>query len=349
MTLLIVFLLATIAISFLCSILEAVLMSTPISFITMREEEGFRHAKRFKHYKTDSAKPIAAILSLNTIANTLGAAGVGWRATEVFGSAGVGLVSATMTILILIFSEIIPKTIGTHYWKRLMGFSATAIRILVVLMYPMVLLVQGFTRLIAPKEQEAAVSREEVSAMANVGEDEGVIDEDENTIIQNVIRLESVKASDVMTPRIVAQTAPETMSLQEFFDREDYSHFSRIPLYSDSPENITGFILRSEALEELAEDKFSQCLGSLRRDINYFNENQPISDIWDQMLALKAHIAIIIDEYGSFQGIITLEDIIETIFGLEIMDESDTVSDMQQLARERWERRQKLFQATSAR
>ena len=343
MTLLIVFLLTTILVSFLCSILEAVLMSTPLSHITMREEEGYRPAKRFKEYKTDTSKPIAAILSLNTIANTLGAAGVGWQAGRVFGDTWVGVVSAVMTVLILVFSEIIPKTIGTNYWKHLMGFATGAINVLVVVLYPLVLLTQGLTRLVAPKEKDAVVSREEVSAMANVGEDEGVIDEDENTIIQNVIKLDSVTASDVMTPRIVASIAPESMTLKEFFDNDDYSHFSRIPVYSESAENISGFILRSEALEDLAEDKFSTRLGSLRRDIHYFNENEPISNIWDQMLSLKAHIAIIIDEYGTFQGIITLEDIIETIFGLEIMDESDTVSDMQQLARERWERRQKMF------
>lgn len=343
MTLLIVFLLTTIVISFLCSVLEAVLLSTPLSYITMREEEGYRAAKRFKKYKTDSSKPIAAILSLNTIANTLGAAGVGWKATEVFGSAWVGLVSAVMTVLILIFSEIIPKTLGTNYWKRLMGFAAGAIHVLVVVLWPLVQLVQGITRLISPKEHEVAVSRKEVSAMANVGEDEGVIDEGENTIIQNVIRLDSVKACDIMTPRVVAQVAPESMTLGDFFAHEDYSHFSRIPVYSDSPDNITGFILRSEALEDLAEDKFGTCLSQLRRDINCFNEHQPVSEIWGQMLSLKTHIAIIVDQYGTFLGIITLEDVIETIFGLEIMDESDTVSDMQQLARERWQRRQKLF------
>lgn len=343
MTLLIVFLLTTILISFLCSILEAVLMSTPISYITMREEENYKAATRFKEYKTDTSKPIAAILSLNTIANTIGAAGVGWRATMVFGSAWVGAVSVVMTILILIFSEIIPKTIGTNYWKHLMGFATSSIHTLIIVMYPLVLLVKGLTHLITPKEQEAAVSREEVSALANVGEDEGVIDEDENKIIQNVMRLDDITASDVMTPRIVASIASEELTLKEFFDNDDYSHFSRIPVYGDSPENITGFILRIEAIEDLAEDKFKEKLGSLRRDINYFNEDEPLSEVWDKMLLLKAHIAIVVDEYGTFQGIITLEDIIETIFGLEITDESDTVSDMQQLARERWERRQRMY------
>ena len=345
MTLLLIFLLGAVGISFLCSILEAVLMSTPISFITMREEEGYKPATLFKEYKNDTSKPIAAILSLNTIANTIGAAGVGKQVTELWGSEWFGLASALMTILILVCSEIIPKTIGTNYWKHLMGFTASTIHMLVIVLYPLVLLVKGLTHLIAPKEQEAAVSREEVSALANVGEDEGVIDEDENKIIQNVIKLDDVKAFDVMTPRIVCSIAPESMTLKEFYKDETFSHFSRIPVYAESPENITGYILRRDALEDLAEDKFNKTLGEIRRPLPLFNEERSISDIWESLLKHKEQIAVIIDEYGSFQGILTMEDIIETIFGLEIIDESDTVTDMQQYARERWEQRQKKFQS----
>ena len=215
-------------------------MSTPLSYITMREEEGYRPARRFKSYKTDPSRPIAAILSLNTIANTIGAAGVGRQVTDVFGSQWFGLASAVMTVMILVFSEIIPKTIGTSYWKHLMGFASRTIRLLIILMYPLVLLVKGLTRLVAPREQEAAVSREEVSAMANVGEDEGVIDEDENKIIQNVIKLDNVKASDAMTPRIVAAIAPESMTLKDFYKDDTYSHFSRIPSMRSRPKTSRG-------------------------------------------------------------------------------------------------------------
>lgn len=343
MALLLVFLLGSITISFLCSVLEATLLSTPLSYITMREEEGFKSATRFKEYKTDTSRPIAAILSLNTIAHTVGAAGVGSQVTQLFGNEWFGVCSAITTILILVFSEIIPKNIGTNYWKRMMGFTEVTIRVIIFCMYPFVLLAGGLSKLVSPKNQEAAVSRGEVSAIANVGEDEGVIDEDENKIIQNVIRLDNVKAYDVMTPRIVAATAPESMTLKEFYDHEEYGHFSRIPVYTETPENISGFVLRSEVLEDLAEDKFQETLGSMRRDIHLYNEEQSISEIWESMLKHKEQIAIIIDEYGTFQGILTLEDIIETIFGLEIMDESDEVTDMQQLARERWERRQKKY------
>lgn len=344
MTLLLVFLLGAMGISFLCSILESVLMSTPLSFITMREDEGYKAATLFKRYKQDNAKAIAAILSLNTIANTVGAAGVGHQVEAAFGNQWFGLVSAITTVLILVFSEIIPKTLGTNNWRRLMGFTAYTIRILIVMLYPVVVAVQGLTRLIARRDDdEAAVSREEVAAMADMGEDEGVIDEDENKIIQNVIKLGDIKAYDVMTPRVVAATAPESMTLRDFYRQEDCSHFSRIPVYAEEEDFITGYVLRSEALEELAEDHFDKRLGDIKREIPLFNEEMSVADIWDNLLRHKEQIAGIIDEYGSFQGIITLEDIIETIFGLEIIDESDEVSDMQQYARERWQQRQRRF------
>lgn len=346
MTLLIVFLLGAMSISFLCSILESVLMSTPLSFITMKEDEGYRPAKVFKKYKLDNARAIAAILSLNTIANTIGAAGVGRQAALVLDSIPFGVVSAVVTILILVFSEIIPKTIGTGQWRRLMGFTAYTIRTLIVILYPVVMLVEGLTKLIARKDDdEAAVSREEVAAMADMGEDEGVIDEDENKIIQNVIKLGDIKAYDVMTPRVVAATAPESMTLKQFYRSDDYGHFSRIPVYAEEEDFITGYVLRSEALEELAEDHFSKTLGDIKRTIPLFNEEMSVADIWDNLLRHKEQIAGIIDEFGSFQGIITLEDIIETIFGLEIIDESDEVADMQQYARERWEQRQRRFKS----
>lgn len=304
------------------------------------EKEGIKSAGLMLKYKTATERPLAAILSLNTIANTVGAAGVGQQATLVFGSEWFGIVSAVVTMLILIFSEIIPKTLGTNYWKSLMGFTAYTIRVLIIIMYPFVLLIEWLTK-IFPDSNATSVSREEVIAIANVGEAEGVIEEDENTIIRNVMRLNDVKASDVMTPRVVSAVAAESMSIQEYYDSDEYDHFSRIPVYSDSPEYITGYVLRDEALEELAEDQFNKKLGDIKRKIPYFNENKSIGDIFDSMLKQKSQIALIIDEYGCFQGILTMEDIIETIFGLEITDESDVITDMRQYARERWQQRLK--------
>ncbi len=342
MTLLFFLILITILISFLCSTLESVLMSTTLSYINFREEEGYAAARLMKQYKTEPERPLAAILSLNTIANTVGAAAIGHQAVVVFGEVWFGVVSAVVTILILVFAEIIPKTIGTTYWKKLMGFAAYTIRGLIFLLYPCVLFIQWITNLF-PEAEEAAVSREEVIAMANVGEEEGVIEEDENKIIHNVMRLDDIKAYDVMTPRVVASIAPEKMTLQEFYDTDKYDHFSRIPVYTDSQEYITGYVLRNDVLEDLAEDNFNKTLGDIKRQLPQFNEEMSVGDIFDQMLKQKSQISIVIDEYGCFQGILTLEDVIETIFGLEIIDENDEVTDMQQYARERWKQRQKRY------
>lgn len=348
MALLLIFLLGTLLISFLCSILESVLMSTPISFITMRKEQGYKPASRFMEYKLDTEKPLAAILSLNTIANTIGAAGVGRQATILFGSAWFGIISAITTLLILVFAEIVPKTIGTSYWKNLMGFATRAISVLIFLMYPLVMLVGLISHALSRKdEEEATVSREEVTAMANIGEEEGVIDSDENKVIQNIMKLDNVQAYDAMTPRIVAMTAQENMTLKNFYKNEQYLHYSRIPVYADSPEYITGYILLSDALEGLADDEFDRRLKEFRRPISYFHEETSLSAIWEELLKKHEQMALIIDEYGCFQGIVTLEDIIETILGLEIIDENDQATDMQQFARERWERRQKRFRPIS--
>ena len=336
MTLLFIYLLGAMSISFLCSVLEATLMSTPISYITMREDEGYKAATKFKKFKQESSRPIAAILSLNTIANTIGAAGVGAQATAVFGSKWFGLVSVITTILILVFSEIIPKTIGTTRWKSLMGFATRVISVLIVILYPLVILVEGLTKLVTPKDQESAVSREEVSAMANVAEEEGDLEEDENAIIQNLINMDEIDAADAMTPRVVCATAPESMTMRAFYKDKKYLHHSRIPVYEKDDEYITGYILRMDALQLLAEDKFDKTLGSIKREIASFRENTPLDQIWDEMLSKDEQIAIIIDEYGSFQGILTLEDVIETLLGSEIVDEKDTVRDMQQFAKDRW-------------
>ncbi len=347
MALLIIYLLGALLISFLCSILEATLMSTPISYITMREDEGYKPAKLMKQYKLDSSRPIAAILALNTIANTIGAAGVGKQATLVFGSQWFGLVSALMTLLILIFSEIIPKTIGTSHWKSLMGFAAKAIRLLIIVLFPIVWCVEKIQKWITPKASETAISREEVGAMADVAEESGELDEDENEIIQNLINIDEVTACDAMTPRVVAAIAPESMTIKAFYKDRRFYHHSRIPVYADNDEYITGYILRVDALQLMAEDRFDARLRDIRREVESFPEETPIVDVWNGMLEKKEQIAIIINEYGSFQGILTMEDVIETILGDEIVDERDAVVDMQQLAREKWKKQAAKVQRAS--
>ena len=325
-------------ISFLCSVLEATLMSTPISYITMKEDEGDRQATRLKAYKQDSSRPLAAILSLNTIANTIGAAGVGAQATKVFGSQWFGLVSAITTILILVFSEIIPKTIGTTYWKSLTGFCARTIKALIFILFPIVVCVEFLQKLISGKQSDTSISREEVGAMADVAEESGELEEDENEIIQNLINIDELTAKDTMTPRVVAAIAPESMTIKRFYKDRRFLHHSRIPVYADNDEYITGYILRMDALQLMAEDKFDVTLGDIKRSIESYSEDTQLDTIWDDMLAKKEQIAVIINEYGSFQGIITMEDVIETVLGDEIVDERDEVEDMQQLAREKWKK-----------
>lgn len=338
MTELLIFLLAALVISFLCSILEASLMSTPISYITLKEEEGLKAAARFRQYKLDPSRPLAAILSLNTIANTIGAAGVGRQATMVFGSQWFGLVSAVTTVLILVFSEIIPKTIGSSSWKALTSFTANTIHVLIVVLYPIVVSVEFLQKLFSGGKSDISVSRDELGAMADVAEETGELEEDENEIIQNIINIDEIEAKDAMTPRVVAAIAPESMTIKKFYKDRRFLHHSRIPVYADNDEYITGYILRMDALQLMAEDKFDCKLSEIKREVSSFPEETTIDRIWDDMLRSKEQMAIIINEYGSFQGLLTMEDIIETVLGDEIVDERDVVVDMQQLALDKWQK-----------
>ena len=338
MTELLIFFLAALGISFLCSILEASLMSTPISYITMREEEGLKAATRLKQYKQDPSRALAAILSLNTIANTVGAAGVGRQATVLFGSQWFGVVSALMTLSILVFSEIIPKTLGTSHWKSMTVFTASSIRVLITLLFPVVVTLEFLQKLTSGEKGDISVSRDEIGAMADVAEESGELEEDENEIIQNIINIDEIAAKDAMTPRVVAAIAPESMTIKKFYKDRRFLHHSRIPVYSENSEYITGYILRMDALQLMADDRYDCTLSEIRRDVESFSEDTTIDLIWDAMVSSKEQIAIIINEYGSFQGLLTMEDIIETVLGNEIVDERDVVVDMQQFARDKWQK-----------
>ena len=338
MELVILYLLLALSVSFLCSVLEAVLLSTPVSFITMKEQEGAKNAPLMKRLKQDIDKPISAILSLNTIAHTVGSAGVGAEAVKVFGEVYFGVISAVLTILILVLSEIIPKTIGSYYWRQLAMPAATVIRVMIIISYPLVWLSEWITKLVASKKQPLSVSREEVSAMVSVGTQEGVFDNSESQMIQSLFKLSSKTLYEIMTPRTVAITACANMKLKEFYANQMHRIYSRIPVYDDNPNFITGFVLKQTVLEKLAEDKFDMRLKDIRRPILSFNEDRLVNEVWEEMLLKKEHIAQVQDEYGCFLGIITMEDIIETIIGREIVDESDTIVDMQAYAREKWQK-----------
>jgi len=340
---LIAYLLLALLVSFLCSIMEAVLLSTPQSFLIAKHEKGYGWAKSFVDLKTNIDKPLSAILSLNTVAHTVGAAGVGAQAVKIFGEASFGIVSAILTILILVITEIIPKTIGAIYWRNLAKISSRIIHVMIIITYPLVVMSAVITKLISKNRQEQTTSREEIAALANIGADEGIFSNKEHKIIQNLLRLKNVKVKEIMTPRVVVASADENLPLEEFLRNKDFLKFSRIPIYSENDENITGYVIRQTVFEKLAEDQHELKLKDIKRDIVIVPNSIVLYALWGKLLEKKEHIALIVDEYGGLDGIVTMEDIIETLLGLEIIDEKDTITDMQKYARDRWKERQAKY------
>jgi CBS domain containing-hemolysin-like protein len=344
MTLLLVYLFIALFTSFLCSIMEAVLLSVPMSYLKSKAENKDNTADAMIAYKEDIDKPLSAILSLNTVAHTVGAAGVGAQATIVFGDAYFGVVSAVLTILILVFTEIIPKTLGANYAKELVGFTSKTIKVMIFITYPLVFISSYITKLLSRDKGELTTSREEISALASIGTQEGIFADKENKIIQNLIRLKSIRIKEIMTPRIVVVTADEDMTLQEFLKNKDFLHFSRIPVFQENRDNITGYVFREVVFEKLAEDQFELKLKDLKREILSFPKSLTLFEAWEVLLQNKEHISLIVDEYGGMDGIATLEDIIETLLGFEILDEKDQVDDMQQYALKRWQEKQRKYE-----
>lgn len=334
MVLMVLYFFGALTLSFLCSVLEAVLLSTPMSYISMKENEGNATASLLKKYKENIDRPVGAILSLNTIAHTIGSAGVGAESIKVFGQEYFGIISAVLTLLILVLSEIIPKTLGATYWRSLAMLSTKVIRVMIVVTYPLVLLSELIIRLFTPKRRQVSVSREEVSAMVDMGKDEGVFNESESKIIKSCIRLSSVKAKEVMTPSIVVESVSRELSFKEFYDMQEWK-FSRIPIFEADKEHISGYILKDMVLKELSEDRLDGRLSDISRPILSFREDDSVYDIWEKMLDKREHISIVTDEDGCMKGVVTMEDIIETMTGVEIVDEDDVVVDMQILAAEK--------------
>jgi len=350
MTLIITYMLLSLVISALCSVLEATILSTPLSFVQTLENNGTKGWQRLKKYKMNIDRPISAILIINTIANTVGASLVGSQAAQYaqmqyandFAATFVGIISGVFTFLILVFSEIVPKTIGSTYWRKLAIPASSIIYLLIFLTKPLVLFLELITHHLSSKSEQVAVSREEVVAMVNVGAEEGVLEKKENKMIQNLLRLDSVTAHEIMTPSVVVTMADEDMTLRDFYQNDEFKNHSRIPVYKgDESDYITGYVLRQTILERLAEDKFEIKLGELARPILSFSEDEEVTDIWEKLLEKKEHISIIIDEYGCLRGIVTMEDVIETMLGFEIVDEKDEVVDMQELAKAQWKQMKK--------
>tara|TARA_B100000902_G_scaffold189513_1_gene181250 strand:+ start:195 stop:1250 length:1056 start_codon:yes stop_codon:yes gene_type:complete len=341
MSALIFYLFLALFVSFICSLTEAVLLSTPQTFlITIKDKEKW--ANSFLKFKLHIDKPLSAILSLNTVAHTIGAAGVGAQATDVFGDASLGIVSGALTILILVITEIIPKTMGARYWKSLAKLTLRIIKIMLVITYPLVILSTKITKLISNNKKENITSREEIAALADIGTNQGIFSENENKMIQNILKLKKIKVTQIMTPRVVVTSIDENLTLKDFKNDKKYLRFSRIPTYSEQNEKITGYVFLQDILEKLSEQKNQNLLiKEFKRNILTIPPSVTLFNLWDQILEKKEHISIVIDEYGGLAGIVTMEDIIETLIGLEITDENDTVIDMQKYAKNKWKSKQK--------
>ncbi|QWX83745.1 DUF21 domain-containing protein [Cellulophaga sp. HaHaR_3_176] len=361
MGLLIFYALISIFFSFLCSILEAVLLSISPTFVNVKKKEGKTYAATLEELKNDVDKPLIAILTINTVAHTVGAILVGVQAkvayAEMYGTNQqtilgisfsedlmVGVVSTVMTILILIASEIIPKTIGATYWRQLANFTAKTLKIMVLgLKWTGLLwILQLFTKLVGGKGHHGSVlSREDFTAMTDIAHEEGVFQKSESTIIKNLLKFDQVLVKDIMTPRAVVKIASDKKTILEFFKENPKLHFSRIPIYSDKVDNITGFVLKDIILEEIINKNGETPLSEIKRELLITNRNTPIPQLFDTLISKREQIALVVDEYGSVSGLVTMEDVIETLLGLEIMDESDNIADLQVLARKNWENRAK--------
>ena len=347
MTLLLFYGIISIFFSFLCSILEAVLLSVTPTFINVKKKEGKNFATALESLKKDVDRPLIAILTLNTIAHTVGAILVGKQAEQLYGNGdgyGVFIVSAVMTILILVASEIIPKTIGATYWKGLANFTTKALHLLI---FPLkwtglLWIMQLTTKLIGGKGHHGSVlSREDFHVMTDMAHEEGVFQESESKVIKNLLTFKDVQSKDVMTPRTVMKTENEATTVEEFFNKNLNLRFSRIPVYTDTEDNIKGLVLKDEIFKEMALGHGSKKLSELKRDIIIIDRDIAIPTLFEKLIATRNHMALVVDEYGTVSGIVTMEDVIETLLGLEIMDESDNVSDLQVQARKNWETRAK--------
>lgn len=346
-SLLIVFALVSIVFSFLCSLWEAALLSITPTYAEIQNQQGSKLGTHLSEFKSNIDKPLAAILTLNTMAHTIGAIGVGAQATIIWADANPlvtsFLVPALMTLAILLFSEIVPKTLGASYWKELAPFTVNSLLMVMFALAPLIWVCQLLTS--ALKKTEGSVfSRSDFLAMAEIGAREGVFEHNESEIIANLIKFESVCVQDIMTPRMVVILAREEMSIEDYLQESDPLRVSRIPIYrGGEKDDITGYVLKTDLLSAVIAGRGSEPVSTLRRDIMVLQETFPLPELVNRLVAKKEHIALVIDEFGGTAGVVTMEDAIETLLGQEIVDESDSEADLRNRARSEWERRAKAL------
>jgi len=341
MALLFIYLGVALFFSFLCSILEAALLSTTPIFIRVKLKEKKKYAKRLDHYKRNIDLPLSAILTLNTFAHTIGAAGVGSQVQEIWGSEYLAIASIILTLIILIGSEIIPKTLGALYWKELSRFTVISLKVMIYSpLFPFIMLTNFITRRLRHgKNIKTGISATEFRAITDSVIEEGVMEDEESRILENLMRFSDILVKSIMTPQIVIRAADEGTSIKDFYAENQEIPFSRIPVYQEELNHFTGFVLKDEVMEMIIENKGDKPLKSIARPITPVNEDIPIVRLFSRLIERKAHIAIVVDEYGMVSGLVTMEDLFETLIGLEIVDELDDVEDMQVLARKTWEAR----------
>jgi len=338
MTLLVFYLLLALVVSFFCSLSEAVLLSVRPAFVEALDKQKAKGAKALQTLRDNLNKPLAAILTLNTIAHTVGAAGVGAQSAIIFGNAYVGVTSAVLTLLILVLSEIIPKSLGAAYWPQLSPSLAPSILFLTRLLFPFVWASQKLTDLFG-RGHGGGFSRDELAAMAEMGAREGQLEQKELKIVNNLLRLQRLPVRDVMTPRTVIFMAPKKMTVGEYFDQHASNPFTRIPIYGSSRDDVDDYVLKDDLFAASREGESGRRLEEFRRPCPALPDFRSVSETFDFLVRERAHLALLVDEYGTLQGLVTLEDIFETLVGLEITDELDTIENMQALAHRKWRER----------
>ena len=333
MDLLVLYFMAAVVVSFICSVLESVLLSVNMPYISVLEKERPAAGKLLRSHKKHINKSIASILILNTVANTVGAAAVGAQAERVFGSGALFWVSAILTFAILFFGEIIPKTIGATYWKQIAPIAGYIIRFFIWFTYPIILLTLFVTNRIKSGDEGMSLTKEELLESALLSEDEGVLDEQESDIIENILKLDDIKVHDILTPRSVVFALEGNRTIAQIVkDEPDIFKYSRIPVYDGTIENVTGMILTKQLFAQALKDNTVQ-LKEIQKDIYRINEQVPVSWALDLFIEKKEHMFLVLDKYDQVEGIVTLEDCVETILGVEIVDESDAHVDMRELAK----------------
>ena len=337
----------------MCSIWEAVLLSITPAFVNREVQEGTKLGKSLQAFKKDIDRPLSAILTLNTIAHTVGAMGVGAQAQIIFKDSDAlfsifgysvsaeTIIAVLMTLAILVLSEIIPKTLGANYWQVLAGFTVRSLKVILFILTPFIWLSMLITKNLKSKDVKSVFSRADFLAMASLGKKSGALKENESAIIENLLHLNKLKAKDIMTPRTMMFMANAQMTLKSFYESNANTPFSRIPIFGENRDDIIGFVLKNEILMGMLDNEGDKPLLSLKRDLAIVNDNKELPQLFEFLSKNRSHIAAVSDEYGSIIGLVTLEDLFETILGFEIMDETDNIPDLQQYARKKWKERAK--------